>query len=138
MTNKNTNTEIAIAYLTAKWGEVIAADTAAGIQGAKEFMMESMSDQITGYQDMSAEDFDETAADIMGWEDLDGHEDEWQEIVTKACKRYLVMIIGEGITDDDGNPIDPISADDIADCLDIDEDWEFEHIRSAIEDYCDR
>lgn len=43
--------QTAIDRLIANWHEVIAADTAEGMQGIKESMMGGLVDQIMGYHD---------------------------------------------------------------------------------------
>ena len=62
----------------------------------KSSVMESMMAQIIegdAKLDMSSEDYHEWVGVIAGWDSLEGHEDEWRELVEDAAARWLVSEI---------------------------------------------
>ena len=85
--------EMAIQILHKNWEEVL---TDSRYDGSYEDFMGSLEAQVTkncqGW-DMSAEDFDGYYCElvqILGWEDLDGHEDEWESIVDEAARKFMI------------------------------------------------
>lgn len=73
--------------LTRRWDDLVRD----GVMTHEE-MVESLTDQVSGYCDMSGEDFDEEMADIMGWDitDLtDEQREEWHTIVNETAEEWL-------------------------------------------------
>ena len=85
-----TKKEMAIQILHRNWDEVIAGEVEC--EGIAECHIKGLKSQILKDEqgwDMSAEDFDEEIAAIVGLDTLEDHEEEWESIVDEAAKRYL-------------------------------------------------
>lgn len=79
--------EQAIAELMAGWDKLISD----GDMTTKE-MVESLIDQMSGYQDMSADELTDDLAELMGWNPsaiTDDQLDAWRDLVNEAATRYM-------------------------------------------------
>ena len=74
-----------IARLHGVWDSLAVGDMEEDMIGG---LVAQVRQDVQGW-DMSAEDFDDDFAVMLGWDGLDDHEEIWLEIVTDAARIWL-------------------------------------------------